>query len=84
MGFSSNDSTYKERQAAQIKQFNIDAEREANGSMPVCKEGESPLSKWMNTNNATINENGEVEFEPMFKSCVEPQEEIKGAIILFK
>ena len=79
-----NQKIADEKEAAQMKQFNIDAEREANGTMPICKEGESPLSKWMNTNNVTINEKGEVEFEPMFKSCMEPEEQIKGAIILFK
>ena len=78
-----NQKIADEKEAAQIKQYGIDAQMKANGTMPTCREGESPLSKWMKTPKS-INEDGTVDFPPIFESCVKPVEEFKGAIILFK
>lgn len=73
----------RELEAAELKTKQQEALMKSSGPMPICKEGESPISKWMNTNNVTINEKGEVESEPIFESCIKPEKKIGAAIILY-
>lgn len=85
MGLNPYDTNQKiadEKEAAQIKQWNMDAERKANGTMPICKEGQHPLSDWMDSLNESTAISGDIPIN--YETCVEPEEEIKGAIILFK
>jgi hypothetical protein len=76
-----NQKKADEHEAKQIARWNLEAEMKANGSMPVCKEGENPLSEWMKEPK-TINENGLVEFSVIKETCVEPEKKM-GAVILF-
>jgi len=77
------DEAANAREEAQIKQWNIDEQRKANGSMPICKEGENPLTNW---SKSLVHEDVIKGISPVtYESCMEPEPEFKGAaIILFK
>lgn len=79
-----NQKIADEKEAAQMKQWNIEAEMKANGTMPLCKEGQSPLSDYVKSGagGATINEKGEVEPGIMKETCMEEKKKM-GAILLF-
>jgi hypothetical protein len=75
-----NQKIADEKEAAQMKQWNTDAQMKANGTMPLCKEGQSPISDWMASLNQTDVINGDIPIN--YETCVEPEKKM-GAVILY-